>query len=84
MTSAVGPGRTSGAGDGGPALPRVLSDWPAAAREEYEERVAILIDARMVPSRAEAAAEDIVRQRWAGGVPRPYQPAPLPHPSTTT
>lgn len=39
--------------------------WPAEAREELEEREAILLyDAHMEPDRARRAAMQIVRERW--------------------
>ena len=39
--------------------------WPAEAREEWEERAAVLeYDAKMNRERAERAAETIVRERW--------------------
>lgn len=56
-----------------PGEPRELSvlvsEWPEVARDEYEERAAILrYDARMAPERAERAAEHIVRDRWRRGL----------------
>lgn len=39
--------------------------WPVEAREEFEEREAILLyDAHMAPDRARRAAMQIVRERW--------------------
>lgn len=69
-TSGAGPGRASGAGGEGlvltPELPALVRDWPAEAREELEERAAILeYDARMERGRAERAAEHIVREQWS-------------------
>lgn len=50
-------------------LPRDTREWKRLypdAWEELEERIAILThDARMVESRAEKAAEDIVREQWS-------------------
>lgn len=46
-------------------LAALVKHWPVEAREEYEERVAILeYDARMTRERAERAAENIIRERW--------------------
>ena len=59
-------GPAGGTGDGGPDLPPLVRDWPAAAKDELEERQAILeYDARMERGRAERAAEHIVRDWWA-------------------
>jgi hypothetical protein len=47
-------------------LPALVKDWPAAAREEWAERAAVLeYDARMERGRAERAAEHVVRDRWS-------------------
>lgn len=57
-------------------LPPLLRDWPADAREEHEERAAI-IHAGQHGTEAEwplalEAAEGIVRRRWqAKPAPRP-------------
>lgn len=46
-------------------LPALVKWWPPEAREEWEERAAVLeFDARMSRERAERAAEHIVRERW--------------------
>lgn len=50
----------------GPVLPALVRDWPAAAREEWEERAAVMeFDARMEKGRAERAAEHVVRDQWS-------------------
>ena len=50
-------------------LAALVRHWPAEAREELEEREAILIyDAKMTPERAARAAEHIVRDRWERGL----------------
>ena len=44
-------------------LPWLISEWPADAREDYEERAAILqYDARLPKDRAEAIAEEWCRK----------------------
>lgn len=71
----VGTQRASVGGSGlrpdrGITLPADTREWERLypdAWEELQERTAILMDARMVQSRAERAAIDIVRQRWAKG-----------------
>lgn len=62
-THGQGGGMVAGARRSG--LSALISEWPAEAREEYEERAAILEhEARMGKDRAERAAEHIVRDRW--------------------
>jgi len=52
--------------------------WPPEAREEWEERSACLeFDAGMSRSRAEAAADNILREQW---VKRPRQAQAQPRP----
>jgi hypothetical protein len=62
--SGAGQGRASGAGEAGLALPRDVQRWPPEAREELEERIAVMVyDAKMSEERAEKAAVQIVRER---------------------
>ena len=50
-------------------LAALVRHWPAEAREEWEERAAVLeYDAKMTRERAERAAEHIVRDRWDRGL----------------
>lgn len=47
-------------------LPANRADWPEAAREDYEERAAILeYDAGFTRDQAEASAEAMVRCAWS-------------------
>jgi hypothetical protein len=55
-------------------LPRRLSDWPAEALEEFRERAALVWEGDRASTEADwpaakAAAERIVRRRWAGIAP---------------
>lgn len=46
-------------------LPKAREAWPEAAREDFEERAAILThEAGMPREDAESAAERLTRERW--------------------
>lgn len=48
-------------------LPPDLADWPEDAREEWEERAAIMeYDGGATRADAEMLAEERVRARWEG------------------
>lgn len=51
-----------------PPLPPLVRFWPPEWQEEYQERVAILMDSHMTEERAERAAEHIVRDRYDRGL----------------
>ena len=55
-------------------LPALLSAWPADALEDYEERVAIMVESR-VPD-APRKAEELVRRRWLSPSCPPSAPRP--------
>lgn len=52
------------------SLPADVRAWPESARDELEERIAIVqFLAKLPADRAERQAEEIVRARWARGRP---------------
>lgn len=52
-----------------PQLPPIVDRWPAAVRDRFEERAAIMqFDGCMPRDRAERLSEELTRSQWARAV----------------